>query len=102
MRNARRSSLSTARWALAWLLLVRLGRLIEPHAKAQAHAVQDLLDLVERLAAEVLGLQHLGLGLLHELANGPDVRVLEAVVGADRELELLDALVEILVERAGT
>ena len=62
--------------------------------------VQDFLDLVERLAAEVLRLQHLGLGLLHQLADGPDVRVLQAVVGADRQLELLDALVEVLVERA--
>src|SRR5688500_12784847 len=77
------------------------SRLIEPHSEAQPHAVQDLLDLVQRLAAEVLGLEHLGLGLLHQLANRADVRVLEAVVGPDGQLQLLDALVEILVERAG-
>mgnify|MGYP003338286326 CR=1 FL=1 len=33
----------------------------------QAHACQDFLDFIERLAAEVLGLEHLGLGLLHQL-----------------------------------
>ena len=72
---------------------------VEAHAEAQAHRRQDVLDLVERLAAEVLGLQHLAFGLLHELANRPDVRVLEAVVRAHRQLELLDALVEVLVDR---
>src|SRR6185295_5684530 len=62
-------------------------RLIEPHAQAQSHAGQDFLDLVERLPTEVLRLQHFALGLLHELTDGPDIRVLQAVVGANRELE---------------
>src|SRR5690349_15601314 len=66
------------------------GGLIEPHAQAQPHRVQDFLDLVQALAAEVLGLQHLAFALLHQFANGTDVRVLEAVVGPHRELELLD------------
>ena len=73
------------------------GRLIQAHAQAQAHALQDLLDLVERLPAEVFRLQHLAFGLLHELANRPDVRVLQAVVRPDGQLELLDRLVEVLV-----
>src|SRR5207249_3450580 len=55
------------------------------------------LDLVQALSAEVLRLEHLGFGLLHQLANRADVRVLETVVGPDRELELLYALVQILV-----
>ena len=76
-------------------------RLIDPHAEAQAHRVQDLLDLVQALAAEVLRLEHLGLGLLHQLANRADVRVLEAVVRTHRQLELLDALVEVFVADAG-
>src|SRR5262245_47695716 len=58
----------------ASLVLMRLRGLVEAHAQAQSHRVQDLLDLVERLPAEVLRLQHLRLGLLHELANRPDVR----------------------------
>src|SRR6185503_12057675 len=83
------------------LLLRRCGRLIDAHAEAQPHRVQDFLDLVQALAPEVLGLEHLGFGLVHQLANRADVRVLEAVVRPDRELELFDALVEILVGRAG-
>ena len=62
--------------------------------------MQDLLDLVEALAAEVLGLEHLAFGLLHQLANRADVRVLEAVVRPDGQLELFDALVEVLVADA--
>jgi hypothetical protein len=59
--------------------------------------VQDLLDLVERLPPEVLGAEHLGFGLLDEFADRPDIGVLQAVVRPHRQLELLDALVEILV-----
>src|SRR6187399_3541666 len=77
-------------------------RLIQSHAEAESHAVQDLLNLVQRLAAEVLRFEHLGLGLLHQLANRADVRVLEAVVGPYRQFQLFHALVEILVERSRT
>src|SRR3954471_19209553 len=103
-RSAVRCSLTRPSFRNARLCLIALGlrallrvcprRLIEAHPEAQPHAVQDFLDLVQRLAAEVLRLQHLGLGLLHQLADRADVRVLEAVVRAHRELELLDALVE--------
>src|SRR5947209_19692562 len=75
-------------------------RLIDPHAEAQAHGVQDFLDLVQALPPEVLRLEHLGLGLLHQLANRADVRVLEAVVRSNGELQLLDALVEVLIADA--
>ena len=60
---------------------------------------EHLLDLVQRLAAEVLRLEHLGLGLLHQLADVADVRVLEAVGRAHRELELVDRAEEVRVER---
>src|SRR3546814_13881789 len=42
------------------------------HAQAQAHAGENFLDLVERLAAEVRRAQHLGLGLLHQIADEDD------------------------------
>jgi len=42
----------------------------------------DFLDLVERLTAEVLGLQHLRLRLANQLADGLNVGVLQAVVAA--------------------
>ena len=42
--------------------------------------MQDLLNLVEALAAEVLRLEHLAFALLHEFPNRPNIRVLEAVI----------------------
>src|SRR6185437_4892393 len=56
-----------------------------------------LFDLVQGLATEVLGLEHLGFSLLDEFADGDDVGVLEAVVAAHRKLKLFDRAVEIVV-----
>src|SRR5207237_9942149 len=84
----------------ALLVLRSAGGLVDTHAEAQAHRLQDFLDLVEALAPEVLRLEHLGFGLEHQLADRPDVRVLQTVVRAHRELELLDRLVEVFVARA--
>src|SRR5690606_22935191 len=63
---------------------------LDLHAQVQAHVGQDFLDLVQRLAAEVRRAQHVGLGLLHEVADIDDIVVLEAVRGADGKLQLLD------------
>src|SRR3546814_3628535 len=49
------------------------------HAEPQAHAGENFLDLVERLAAEVGRAQHLGLGLLNQIADVDDVVVLQAI-----------------------
>ena len=38
---------------------------VEFHSEVETHAVEDLLDLVERLLAKVLGSKHLALGALH-------------------------------------
>src|SRR5579872_3638122 len=70
---------------------------IELHAKAQAEVAQDFLDLIQRLATEVLGAQHFGFGLLHQVADGLNIGVLQAVVGTHAELELFDGAVENLV-----
>src|SRR5581483_9388201 len=64
------------------------------HAEMQAHLDQHFLDLVERLAAEIRRAQHLGLGLLHEVADIDDVVVLETVGRTHRQLELVDLLEE--------
>jgi hypothetical protein len=56
-------------------------------------------DLVERLAAEVLGLEHLGFAALHELADQADVRVLQAVRRAHRQLELVHRAEQVRVHR---
>src|ERR1700679_4298081 len=43
--------------------------LVDLHAQAQTHGGKNLLDFVERFAAEVLGLEHLRLGLLPQPPN---------------------------------
>ena len=55
-----------------------------------AAGVEGLLDLLDRLAAEVRDRRQLGLGLLNQVADRLDARALEAVVRAHAELELLD------------
>src|SRR5919109_5402482 len=59
-------------------------------AQRQPASVECLLDLFDRLAAEVRNRRQLGLRLLHEVADRLDARALEAVVGAHPQLELLD------------
>src|SRR4051812_27929381 len=51
----------------------RVAVLVDLHAEAQPHRGQDFLDLVERLAAEVLGLEHFRFGLLHQFSDGLDI-----------------------------
>src|SRR5436853_6437564 len=59
-------------------------------AQAQPVLCERLLDLFDRLLAEVRDRAELVLGLRHEVADRLDADALEAVVGADAELELLD------------
>src|SRR5215469_1317452 len=80
----------------------RVAIFIDLHAERKTHLSKDFLDLVEALAAEVLGLQHLGLGLLDQLADGRDVGVLQAVVAAHRKFELLNGTVQVLIANRGT
>src|SRR5437667_8112424 len=71
---------------------------VEARVEREAHLPEHRLDLVERLLAEVLRLEQLGLRLGHELGDGPDVRALEAIRRADGELELVDVAEEVLVQ----
>src|SRR6185312_13708633 len=48
------------------------------------------LDLVDRLLAEVADVHQLGLRLLHHVADRVDALALQAVVGAHRQVQLLD------------
>src|SRR4051794_4605709 len=61
---------------------------LELHAEREALGGEDFLDLVQRLAAEVRGLQQLVLGALDEVAYVVDVLRLQAVGRAHRELEV--------------
>src|SRR5207302_10800972 len=64
----------------------------QPLVPAQREAVRGerLLDLLDRLLAEVRDRGQLLLALRHEVADRLDADALEAVVRADAELELLD------------
>ena len=81
---------------------LRVAVLVDLHAEREAHLRENFLDLVQGLATEVLGLEHLGFGLLNEFADGDDVRVLQAVIAADRKLKLFYRTVEILVVQRRT
>src|SRR5262245_40249369 len=72
---------------------------VELHSQSESHTGQNVLDFVQRLAPEILGLQHLGLALLNQVTNGFNVRVLQAIVGTDRKLELINRFVEMFVVR---
>src|SRR5919108_362707 len=59
-------------------------------AQRQAVRTECLLDLLDRLLAEVRDRRQLVLRLRDEVADRLDADALEAVVRADAELELLD------------
>src|SRR4051794_41594259 len=59
-------------------------------AEVEPVLLQGLLDLLDRLLAEVRDRSELVLRLRHEVADRLDADALEAVVRADAELELLD------------
>src|SRR5580693_9031401 len=72
------------------MLYLALGGASVVAAKPQAVLAERLLDLLDRLLAEVRDRGQLVLGLRHQVADRLDPDALEAVVGADAELELLD------------
>src|SRR3954451_2172336 len=76
-------------------LLMAHGVLVRP--ESQAALREGLDDLVDRLLAEVRDGGELALRLRHEVADRLDTGALEAVVGTDAELELLE---EDVVHRA--
>src|SRR5512137_1468729 len=77
--------------------LEQLRPVVDLHSKGKAHAREDLLDLLERLAAKVLRLEHVLLGPLHQLADQRDVRVLKAVRAPNAQLQLVHAPEQVLV-----
>src|SRR3954453_5883166 len=65
----------------------------------QAQLGELLLDLGDGLRTEVADVQEVGLGACDELTHGVDALTLEAVVGADPELQVLDRQSEVRGER---
>src|SRR5580765_643499 len=58
--------------------------------QAQAELLELELDLIDRLLPEVADVHQLGLRLLDHVADRVDALALQAVVGADRQVQLLD------------
>lgn len=77
--------------------------LAQVHPEPQTHLCQNPLDLVERLLAEVLELEEVGFGAFDDLPDELDTLVLEDLVGARGEFELLPTLGELfdLVREVG-
>src|SRR5439155_5307257 len=71
--------------------------LLEPHPKVQAFALEQIGDLLERLLPEILHLEDLALRLADQIAEAPDVRVLERVHRPDGQLEVVDRRLEQLL-----
>ena len=65
--------------------------------QVQAHHGQLVDDLFQALAAQVAHLHHLVLGLGDQILHRVDVGTLEAVEGADRQIQLLDGQLQHLV-----
>src|SRR5437773_12175063 len=64
--------------------------LFEPHPEVEPLALEKIGNFLKRLLTEVLHLKDLAFGLPHEIAERPDVRILERVHGTNRELEIVD------------
>src|SRR3954465_2723612 len=77
---------------LVAVVVRRRGR-VEPGRgvlQRKAHVVELLLDLLDGFGAEVSDVEEVLLAARDELAHGVDALALEAVVGPDREVQLLD------------
>src|SRR2546426_98653 len=71
---------------------------IKAHAEGEPHLSQDGLDLVQRFLPEILRLEQLRLGSLDQVGDGADIGGLVGVGGANRQLQLVHAPKERLVE----
>ena len=71
---------------------------LEIHSERKVQRVQFFFDFVQRLLAEVAILEHLLFGLQRKLADRGDVGVVQAVGGANAQLNLVDAHVQQLLE----
>src|SRR5207244_11162933 len=71
---------------------------IKFHSQSESEGSELVLNLVKRFLAEVSILQHFRLGFLGELAHGGDIGVVQAIGGADAQLDFVHAHVEKLLQ----
>src|SRR6185503_14205937 len=60
----------------------------------QSLTLEEIGDLLKRLLPEILDLQDLAFRLTNKIAERSDIRVLERVHGANRQLEIVDRRAE--------
>src|SRR4051794_31324257 len=86
-------------WANGWRLLeLNPGPLRDVHAEVEADLVELGADLLERRLAEVADRQELVLRAADQVADGGDALALQAVGGADGQLQLGEAHVELALQ----
>src|SRR5438067_10485835 len=88
--GSRPSFLPVRAWRMTLLGAPAVAEAAAVAAEREPVLRQGLLDLFDRLLAEVRDRSELVLGLHDEIADGLDADALQAVVRADAELELLD------------
>src|SRR5581483_6943741 len=88
--ESRPSFLPVLPWRMALVEASAAGAAAVVAAERQPVLAEGLLDLLDRLLAEVRDRGELVLGLLDEVADRLDADALQAVVRPDAELELLD------------
>lgn len=93
--NAREEFASLLRKAVD----VLAGPVREVLAEMEPDLGENFLQFVERLPSEVRNPEKLGLALTREVADEPDVVVLQAQRCPHRKLELVDAAVEVDLRR---
>ena len=73
--------------------------ILDIHSEGELHRTENFLNLLQRFPAEVLSLEHFALGLLHQFTNEPNIRVRKAISRTYAELKLIDAPVQVVVNR---
>src|SRR5512146_80272 len=74
---------------------------LEAHPEVQPFALEQVGDLLDGLLADVLDLEQIVLAELDQVAERPDVRVLERIERPHRQAEVVDQLAEPLAQIAG-
>src|SRR5213075_3426257 len=71
------------------------GEIVDVHAEAQTKIGQFPLHFAKAGLAEAANFEQVGVGLLHQVADVLNLGRLEAVVGPNRQIQILDRHVEL-------
>ena len=71
---------------------------VDLHAEVKPHAQKHTLNFVQRFAAEILGLEHLGFSTLHQFTHKADIGAAQAVGGTNGKLKIVNAFEQMFVQ----